>query len=343
MDGCHPRRQLATCSPRFALSDVRAFAELTARGRIRRLRGLALDALREYDLEVERCSFVSTGFNTVFRVHAANGASYALRVSPSLRIHADGCEVEETAWVAALRREAGLPVPQVLPARDGSPVVWVATAGVPDARSCVLFEWVRGRRLREQLTDELVRKVGEVAAVVHEHGAGYLRGPPAGVLVADRVLYFRAAYRLDELRPAYGSLLDDAVARAQQALDELWRHPPHAAHLLHGDLQSGNVMVHRRAVTLIDFQDLIWGFEIQDVSIALVALAVHGDTGSWSAAFRAGYESVRPWPEADPATVAALRAGRHLNVLNFGMNVGGTALDAFVARHAAPVAEWMAS
>lgn len=322
---------------------MRANAALTARGRIGRLRGLALDVLREYDLEVERCSFVSTGFNTVFRVDAANGASYALRVSPSLRIHADGCEVEEAAWVAALRRDAGLPVPLVIPARNGSPVVWVTTAGVPDARSCVLFEWVRGRRLREQLSADLVRKVGEVAAIVHEHGAGYRSEPPRGVLVADRVLYFRAAYRLDELRPAYGSLLGDAVARAQQALDELWRHPPHAAHLLHGDLQSANVMVHRGAVVLIDFQDLIWGFEMQDVSIALLALEVHGDTGSWSAAFRAGYESVRPWPDADPATHAALRAARHLNVLNFGMNVGGPDLDAFIARHAAPVAEWMAS
>ena len=107
-------------------------------------------------------------------------------------------------------------------------VVWVSTEGVPDARSCVLFEWVRGRRLRERLRADLVRKFGELTAVVHEHGAGYLREPPPGALVADRVLYFRVAPRLDALRPAYGSVLDDAVARAQQALDELWRNPPHA-------------------------------------------------------------------------------------------------------------------
>jgi Ser/Thr protein kinase RdoA (MazF antagonist) len=94
-------------------------------------------------------------------------------------------------------------------------------------------------------------------------------------------------------------------------------------------------------MTLIDFQDLIWGLEVQDVSIALLALEHHGDTGAWGDAFRAGYESTRSWPDADPETLAALRAARHLNILNFGLTVRGPDLDAFVARHAEPVIEWM--
>jgi Ser/Thr protein kinase RdoA (MazF antagonist) len=307
------------------------------------LEALAVAALREYDLEIERCSFAARSFNTVFRVDATDGSSYALRVSPSLRIHADGCEVAEAAWLAALLRDVGVAVPQVIPARDGSVLVWASQAGVPEARSCVLFEWVGGQRLRERLGADLVRRFGELSAVVHEHAAGYLTEPPAGVLVADRVLYFRAPPRLGELRPAYGSLLDDALSRAQQALDELWHDAPHRAHLLHGDLQSGNVMVSRNAVVLIDFQDLIWGFDVQDVSMALLALEQHGDTGSWSEAFRAGYEAVRPWPDADPATLAALRAARHLNILNYGMSVDGPDTEAFIARHAAAIREWMAT
>jgi Ser/Thr protein kinase RdoA (MazF antagonist) len=320
---------------------VRAFDELTRRGQVGRLRALALDALSRYDIEITRCSFVARSFNTVFRVDAADGSSYALRVSPSLRIHADGCEAAEAAWVAALRRDADLALPQVIPDREGAPVVWSTAAGVPDARSCVLFEWVRGRPLRGQLRADLVHKVGVLAARVHEHAAGYLSEPPAGALVADRVCYFRAAPRLDELRSRYGSVLDDAVVRAQEALNDLWRNPPHPPHLLHGDLQSGNVMVHRGDVVLIDFQDLIWGFDVQDVQIARFALEMHRDPGAWSDAFRAGYESVRPWPESDPATIAALRAARHLNVLNFGLSGDGPDPDAFISRHAAPVTEWM--
>jgi Ser/Thr protein kinase RdoA (MazF antagonist) len=324
-----------------SVAGLRDFDELTEQGRVRRLRRLALEALDKYDLRIVRCSFVRSAFNTVFRVDATNGSTYALRMSPSLRIHADGCEEVEAAWLAALRRDAGMSVPRVVPTRDGSVVAWASSAGVPDPRSCVLFEWVRGQRLRDRMRAELVRKTGELTAVVHEHGARYLSDPPAGALPADRVLYFLCERRLEELRPEYGSLLEDAVSRAQRVLDELWQQPPHPPHLLHGDVQPGNVMVHRNEVTLIDFQDLIWGFEVQEVVIALQGLEYRGDTGAWADAFRTGYESVRPWPDAEPATLAALNAARGLNVLNFGLNIRGPDLDAFVARNVAPIATWM--
>jgi Ser/Thr protein kinase RdoA (MazF antagonist) len=320
---------------------VRAFEALTLQGQSRRLRELALDALREYDLDVVRCSFVHRAFNTVFRVDAIDGAACALRMSPRFRIHADGCEVAEAAWTEALRREAGFPVPRVVPARDGSVVVWASAAGVPDARSCVLFEWVRGHRLREHLRADHVHRAGALAALVHEHAAAYVADPPAGVIVADHVLYFRGSRRLEELRPMYGSLLDDAVDRAQHALDRLWRNPPHRPHLLHGDLQPGNMMVCRNDVVLIDFQDLVWGFDVQDVSIALLAFERLAASGPWPAAFRSGYETVRPWPAADPETASALRAARRLNELDYGLTVRVRELDAFVARNVAPIAEWM--
>ena len=51
---------------------------------------------------------------------------------------------------------------------------------------------------------------------------------------------------------------------------------------------------------------------------------------------------VRSWPDAYDATVDALRAARHLNILNFGLSVGRPGLDEFVARHAEPVVAWMA-
>ena len=145
----------------------------------------------------------------------------------------------------------------------------------------------------------------------------------------------------DELGPAYGSVLTEAVARAQEAVDALWRNPPHPPHLLHGDIQTGNVMVERGRVSLIDFQDLIWGFEIQDALIALRGLEHSDDVPALEAAFRNGYETERPWPHADAGTVAALRAARHLNILNFGLNVRGPGLDEFVARHAGPIVDWM--
>jgi Ser/Thr protein kinase RdoA (MazF antagonist) len=86
---------------------------------------------------------------------------------------------------------------------------------------------------------------------------------------------------------------------------------------------------------------LIWGFEIQDALIALDAFASMENGPRLVDAFRGGYETVRPWPDADPETVAALSAARHLNILNFGLNVRRSDLDSFIVRHAGPVVEWM--
>jgi Ser/Thr protein kinase RdoA (MazF antagonist) len=321
----------------------RAFAELTPRGQLQRLRALAHEALRRYDLDVTKVVFAARAFNSVFRVDTREGTRYALRVSPQLRIHADGCEALEAAWITALRREVAFPTPAVIPTRDASAYAWVRADGVPEPRCCVLFEWVSGRRLREHINSDLVRKVGELTAAVHEHASAEAPADvPTGALVGDRVLYFRTEHRLEELRPAYGSLLDDAVDRAQRVLDELWRDPPHPPHLLHGDVQPGNVIASRGKVSLIDFQDLIWGFDIQDVEFAQQALDHFDDAGALIGAFRAGYESVRPLPVASGETIGGLQAARHLNVLNFGLNVRNVGLDAFIARHADPVVEWMA-
>jgi Ser/Thr protein kinase RdoA (MazF antagonist) len=288
---------------------------------------IALDALRAYDIEVADCAFVTERFNAIYRIDATDGSQYALRVGAELRIHADGCEELEAAWVNDLHA-AGLPVARVVPARGGSPVTDVA------GRRCVLFEWVAGRQLRELAAPELVHTAGALTARIHDHAAGYLVEPPAGAIVADRALYFRIDNRLEELRPAYGSVLDDALARTQETIDVLWRDPPHPPHLLHGDMQPGNVVVEDDRVTVVDFQDLVWGFEILDVVIALRDMP-HGKT------FRAGYETVRPWPDGDPETVDALVVARHLNVLNFALHVRKPGLDEFVARVAAPVAGWM--
>ncbi|HTD50708.1 MAG TPA: aminoglycoside phosphotransferase, partial [Acidimicrobiia bacterium] len=130
------------------MSAPRAIDDLTRRGQLGRLRAVALDVLRHYDVDVARCSFVAQAFNTVFRVDAADGSTYALRVSPRMRIHADGCELAEAAWLSALRVDAGLAVPQVMRTRQGSVVEFGAAAGVPDPRSCVLFGWMAGRPLR---------------------------------------------------------------------------------------------------------------------------------------------------------------------------------------------------
>ena len=302
----------AAAAPRGALDlpapVTRAFAELTPRGQVRRLRALAAMHSARTTSTSRAARSRRSAFNTVFRVDAADGSSYALRVSPALRIHADGCEEAEAAWVTALRRDVGFPTPAVIPARDGAPVVWASAPGVPEPRSCVLFEWLGGTTLRRRMTVDGIRQTGVLGgAGARARGRVRDRARLGGALVADRVLYFRVADRLEELRPdvRLGARRRSSPAPSGRSTS-CGGTRPIPPHLLHGDLQSGNVLVARGRASLIDFQDLIWGFEIHRRRVRAARARRCSSPGGrtcW-AAFRAGLRgAVRPWPEADREVV----------------------------------------
>jgi Ser/Thr protein kinase RdoA (MazF antagonist) len=314
---------------------------LTARGQTQRLRALARVALQDYGLGDARVSLLKRTFNTLFRVVDPNGAKSALRVGARERIHTDETEAVETAWLRALRADTDIAVPLPIANRSGAYVTTVGAPGVPEPRTCVLFEWVRGRRLGEVLTVERVKNAGALLARVHEHGAAFDGGRQQPVIVGDNVPSFRLPDRIPRDDARYGALFAEAVERAQAAIDALWSHAPHRPHILHGDFHPNNVLVWRDRLVPIDFQDALWGFEIQDIAITTMILEHYPDAGALAAALRAGYEQVRPWPADDAEMVNELVGARHLSVVNLGYNLRRPGLDEFIDRHATWLRNWM--
>jgi Ser/Thr protein kinase RdoA (MazF antagonist) len=206
----------------------------------------------------------------------------------------------------------------------------------------MLFQWIGGRRLLNAMSSARAYQLGWLAAVLHDHAEATTSGVPPKVLVADRVLHWLVDDRLDELAPGYGELFREALDRTQQTLDALWSHPPHAPHLIHGDLTSSNVIVQRDNLVVIDFQDLVWGLEIQDLAITLRSLSRSHGGGALLGPFRSGYEQIRPWPQLEPDLVDTLTAGRWLHQLNLGLNLRRPGLDQMTLDIAQLVGSWMA-
>ena len=125
-----------------------------------------------------------------------------------------------------------------------------------------------------------------------------LFGPsPSPLLPPDRLAVFRrAAERVEE-----------AIARLQ-ATGPL--------RLLHGDFHVWNVLVHRGDLAAIDFEDLMWGWPIQDIGTALYYLFHRPDFATVRDGFRRGYEQVAPWPETRPGDLETFIAGRALVLAN---------------------------
>lgn len=307
-------------------------------------RDLALQALRSYDVAPRRVRLAAESFNSIFRVTTAS-AVYALRVGSALRIHPEGTPAVEAAWHRRLRQR-GVRVPDVVANADGKLVTLVTDSRAErGSRVCVLFDWVAGRSLRTCMTERRSAALGRLSARLHRDAAAWSPSGAGDVLRADRVLYWRLPERLPAAGSRFGSgtLFPDALARAQSAVDSLWRSPPHPPHLLHGDLTPANVIVAPRGgLVPIDFQDTVRGFEVQDLSITVAALRRWPDGDRLAGAFRGGYGECRPWPDVSPALFESLIVARALHQMNLTLNTTDIdGLEAYVARHAERVRAWM--
>src|SRR6516164_6371415 len=86
---------------------------------------------------------LSVSENATFLVSDPDAGPSVLRVH-RLGYHTEQEITSELAWMDALRAEAGVRTPRVLPAADGQRVVTVAEPGGADRRYCVRFEFLPG-------------------------------------------------------------------------------------------------------------------------------------------------------------------------------------------------------
>src|ERR1700683_508821 len=136
--------------PGFPASDTAGLSaahDLSAGGDVMdRVRGCAAEALRAYGAHPDTViELLNVSENATFLVSDPDAGPSVLRVH-RLGYHTEPEIASELAWMDALRAEAGVRTPRVLPATDGRQVVTVAEAGGPGAaaRHCVRFEFLPG-------------------------------------------------------------------------------------------------------------------------------------------------------------------------------------------------------
>ncbi len=277
-------------------------------------------------------------FNTMFALNL-DGERRVLRVGNACRIHPIGVEDVEAAWLADLA-SAGFGVPRNVAADDGSHWVRRSVPDVDVERLCSMFTWVAGRPVADRISAEALASAGALLAELHEHAAaGNTRIAVPAAVHADRVVYFHEEDRVSTHASAYGSLFEEAIDRVQRSIDDLWADPPHRPHLLHGDFGPHNVMSWRGRLAPIDFQDLLFGFDLQDVAITCSDLGRHHP--DLVEPFKAGYRSVRSWPRLDPELAATLDAARSLNIMNLRLHLARFGVGAFLDDHGQRIAAWM--
>jgi Ser/Thr protein kinase RdoA (MazF antagonist) len=301
---------------------MRSYNELTERGRARRLRQLALAALKQYDLDIARLSLITNSSNGIFRVDTRNGQKWILRITLPEGGHNHAHVDAEMDWLAAISRDTGLSVPRPLAARDGSLVVEAGADGVPQRRMCAIFSWVPGTDLAKHLTPASIAHLGELSARLHLHAQTYQPRDGLSLLKFDRVFPFPEPVILFEARfstlipPGRRDVFQRAMDWAQASVDRL-KASGEPMRLLHGDLHQWNVRYSRGRLSPIDFEDLMWGWPVQDIATTLYYSVDEDDYPDKRVAFEQGYQRVNPWPERLPGEIDSFIAARGLGMANF--------------------------
>ncbi|GII81133.1 aminoglycoside phosphotransferase [Sphaerisporangium rufum] len=242
--------------------------------------------------------------NATFTVGGGD-ARTILRVH-RLGYHPPAAIAAELDWLTALREEAGVRTPAVLPALDGSRVVTVEDPGAPP-RHCVMFEFLPGDEPAGDRLPAHFEPLGAITARMHRHARGWPR--PAGF----------TRFRWDEdaafgPAPRWGRWQDgagvDAAARAvlsrlEAALrDRLagFGTGPDRFGLIHADLRAANLLVDGAAGTsVIDFDDCGFGWYLYDLGAALSFIEHHPRAPEMVESWLRGYRSVATLPAADEA------------------------------------------
>jgi Ser/Thr protein kinase RdoA (MazF antagonist) len=302
---------------------MKPYEELTRRGRLRRLRELVLKALEQYDLPVKRVRFLTTDTNTMFQIQDEDGEKYVLRIysdeETTLRENQ-----AEMFWLDAIKRDTSLRVTEPIARRDGEYISIVSVPGVPGERRCALFKWVPGQTLESDLSAENYYKLGRVMGRLHEH-AETLKPLPERIQPKkwDKVFYYPdepVVYRTREyghlFPPERIALLEAVIERAEALFDRLYA-DLEGQILIHGDLHYWNVHVYRGELYIIDFEDVMLGYPVQDVAVTLSYGRQREGYGEWRQAYQEGYESLRDWPADSEREIETLIAARSVMFINY--------------------------
>jgi Ser/Thr protein kinase RdoA (MazF antagonist) len=300
-------------------SDVKAFDDLTEQGRLARLRRLALEALGHYDLEVRRVRLLAHDSNATFRVDTADGTR-VIRVGIAGPVgHSAQTVASEMAWLDALARETDIAVPRPVPNRSGEFVTVARDPGVPEPRNCVVLTWLPGKLVDRVMSPSTMAGLGALAAGLHAHGAtfspgeGFTRRYDRVFPYSEDNVLFDTRHR-DLMPPGRAAVFETARRHVGEAIAALAAAEP--PRLIHGDLHRWNVMVHRDRLSPFDFEDMLWGWPIQDIAVTLYYEWGSEAFGDLAGAFRTGYETVSPWPERGAGEIATFIVGRTLVLAN---------------------------
>jgi Ser/Thr protein kinase RdoA (MazF antagonist) len=287
--------------------------ELSAGGDVLdRVRRCAADALRAYGAPPDaRVDLLNVSENATFLVSDPEAGPSVLRVH-RLGYHTELEIASELAWMDALRAEAGVRTPRVLPARDGRRIVTVAERAGGAERQCVRFEFLPGIEPAGETGGALAAshfaELGEITARMHRHASGWSRPAWFTRFHWDYAAAFGETARWGRWQdgigvgPAERAILTrlDRVLRARLAA---FGAGPARYGLVHADTRLANLLVHDGSISVIDFDDSGFSWYLYDLGTAVSFFEDSPEVPALVDSWLTGYHRAGQLPAEDQAEI----------------------------------------
>ena len=246
---------------------------------------------------------LSSERDETFLFTGADGRAFVLKIANPAEDPA-ALEFQDGALLHLAAAAPAVPVPRIVPTKNGGPSHALATAGGP--RIMRLLTFLDGElQHRTPASPAQSRNVGRALAELGLGLATYDGHPPAGKLLWD------ISHTLD-LHALTGHVAPERRAQVETVLAEFTRALPAIKALtrrqiIHNDFNPHNILLDpaepARVVGIIDFGDMVHAPLVNDLA---VALSYHLSTDDWAAragAFLAGFLSAR---RLEPAEIDLL-------------------------------------
>jgi len=283
-----------------------------------RVLGCAQDALAAYGGHpAASVELLNVSENATFLVTDPDAGPSVLRVH-RLGYHTEPEIASELAWMEALRAEAGVRTPRVLPAADGRRVVTVPERGGPGRgggaqRHCVRFEFLPGTEpggsaAEPALTAAHFAELGEITARMHRHAREWDRPAWFTRFHWDYAAAFGDQARWGRWQDGIGvgpaerailSRLDQALGGRLRAFGA----GPERYGLVHADTRLANLLVHDGAVSVIDFDDAGFSWYLYDLGTSVSFFEHEPQVPGLVEAWLRGYRRAGELSAADEAEI----------------------------------------
>ena len=282
------------------------FDELPHEQQLTLLRQVAQNAIPFYDLPSDvGVELINISENATYRVEdPVSGKKWALRVHRE-GYHSKTAIASEHAWTDALREDAGVITPTIVPGRDDQNLQLIHAKGMPGgARHVVMFDWELGIEPPEENLLGPFELLGKVSAQMHQHSMTWQRPSWFERYTWDFETSLGSKPHWGRWQNGMGMNLEreQLFGKTAELIESRLRNfGQHSRKwgLVHCDIRLANLLIEGDVTKVIDFDDCGFSWFMYDCATALSFFEAREDVPDLIEAWVRGYRSVMDLSEED--------------------------------------------